>query len=192
LGFDYRASDNIQFNLNLFNYHWQDAILFKPLAERKAFVSQNLYTQEGHGLELEARWAIHQDFTLIGNFSVQSSRNASTQLDPGRAPQKEAFLRADWLLMPNWSLNVKANWVADRQREPGDLRTPINDYTTVDVTLLHKDVKKGWRFSVSIRNLFNADAREPSLGPDANGVVNLPYDLPLEGRNYFLEGSYQF
>jgi len=192
LGFNYRPIENVHLTLNLFDYRWDDAILFKPLAESKTFVSQNVYTQKGQGLEFEARWMVNREFTLTGNLSTQSSENASTHLDPGRAPKREAFLRADWLILPQWSLNTKVNWVADRQREPGDLRMPIDDYTTVDVTLLHRDIKSNWSFSASIRNLLDANAREPSLGPDANGIVNLPYDLPLEGRNFFLEGSYQF
>jgi iron complex outermembrane receptor protein len=45
---------------------------------------------------------------------------------------------------------------------------------------------------MGVRNLLDSDAREPSLGPNASGVVNIPYDLPLAGRHYFLEMNYQF
>ena len=45
-------------------------------------------------------------------------------------------------------------------------------------------------FAFMIRNLFDYDAREPSLNNGA--TVNLPNDLPLTGRTIYGELRYQF
>ena len=43
-----------------------------------------------------------------------------------------------------------------------------------------------WDFAFTVRNLFNADAREPSPAP---GLI--PHDLPLAPREYRFELSHQ-
>jgi len=45
-----------------------------------------------------------------------------------------------------------------------------------------------WQFGVSVHNLFDADAREPSPGP----VAQLPNDFPLAGRSLSVQATYQF
>jgi iron complex outermembrane receptor protein len=97
------------------------------------------------------------------------------------------------LLLPNWYLDLQAKWIADRQRAFGDPRPPIADYTTVDLTLRYKDNRNGWtNLAFGIRNLFNEEAREPSLGPDSKGMIAIPNDLPLAKRSLFLEWRYRF
>jgi iron complex outermembrane receptor protein len=84
------------------------------------------------------------------------------------------------------------NWVADTQRAFGDPRAPIPDYRTVDLTL-RTDRQRipgqtgQWNFSVSVRNLFNADAREPSVSGSS-----ITYDLPQPRRSYVIEASTAF
>jgi outer membrane receptor protein involved in Fe transport len=39
-----------------------------------------------------------------------------------------------------------------------------------------------------VRNLFNANAREPTA---ASSAINIPNDLPLPGRGAYLELRYQ-
>ena len=99
----------------------------------------------------------------------------------------EIYGRLDWSFAKDWSLNPQITWVGERQRVFGDTRPPLKDYTLVDVTLRRSQLKNHLEYAVSIRNLFDADAREPSLSP---GLI--PNDLPLSGRNYFAELSYDF
>lgn len=56
----------------------------------------------------------------------------------------------------------------------------------------YQPVKSHWEFALAVRNIFDADAREPSLAPDSNGIIGIPNDLPLPGRNYFAELRYHF
>jgi len=43
-----------------------------------------------------------------------------------------------------------------------------------------------------MRNVFDVDAREPSVGPDSSGILKIPNDLPLPGRSAFMEIRYHF
>ncbi len=85
-----------------------------------------------------------------------------------------------------WLASAQINRVADRQRAADDARPPIADYTTVDLTLRTSRGKDRWDFAASIRNAFNADAREPSLAP---GLI--PFDLPLPRRSIYLQAGYR-
>ena len=53
----------------------------------------------------------------------------------------------------------------DRQRAAGDLRSDIDDYSIVDITLRAKEIAPNIEFAVSARNLFDEEAMEPSLAP---------------------------
>jgi iron complex outermembrane receptor protein len=51
-------------------------------------------------------------------------------------------------------------------------------------------IKDQWEVAFSVRNLFDNDAREPSLW---NGKAALiPNDLPLAGRNFYGEIRFHF
>jgi len=192
LALDYSARKNLHLALNLFAYEWRDAIRFVPSDTEGTFVIRNAGKQKGRGFEMEARWLATKNFSVLANYSYQHAVDENDH-DPGLAPHQTGYLRTDWLVYPNWYLNTQINWVADRKRIFGDPRVPIDDYTTVDLTLRRKDIRQGnWNFAIGIRNLFDADAREPLYGPDTDGIVAVPNDLPLAGRNYFMELRYRF
>ena len=98
-------------------------------------------------------------------------------------------LRADWRLQPGWLANAQLNWVGSRQREPGDTRAPVANSTTLDLTLRSERSRGQWELALSVRNLLNADAREPS--PFGTPFVSIPNDLPLAGRSFYVQASYR-
>ena len=98
------------------------------------------------------------------------------------APHRRLFVRADWRFAPRWQVSVKANYVADRVREPGDTRAQIPDYTLVDLTLQRKSFAGNWDMRAMVTNLFNRDAREPTFKS-----VGMASDLPLPGRAFYLQ-----
>ena len=57
------------------------------------------------------------------------------------------------------------------------------DYTTVDLTVRVNATASGWEFAAGLRNLFNADAREP----DPSVPMQIPKDVPLAGRSFYLQ-----
>jgi iron complex outermembrane receptor protein len=188
LAFDYSARKNLHLALNFFAYKWHDAVRFSPKhAEEPNIFTLNAGNQKGYGFEMETRWLVTKNLSLLANYGYQHAVDENDH-DPGYAPHKTGYLRTDWLVYPNWYLNTQVNWIADRKRTFDDPRTAIDDYTTVDFTLRRKDIRQGhWNFAVGVRNLFDSDVREPSEKP-----IDIPNDLPLAGRNYFIELRYRF
>ena len=78
-------------------------------------------------------------------------------------------------------------------RAAGDNREALRDYATLDLTLRKKQVWNHLSLALSVRNLFDADVREPSPGPIAPLTVpHFPDDLPMAGRSVYGEVSYSF
>jgi iron complex outermembrane receptor protein len=123
---------------------------------------------------------------LSGNYAYQRSTDEATGQDAGYVPHHHLYGRADWRFMPSWLVSGQANYVADRRRPAGDIRPQLADYTTVDLTLRSERGRQKWNFAASIRNLFDANVREPSLAPG----TALPYDLPQAGRSLWLQAMY--
>lgn len=193
LAFDHRATDNLHFALNLFFYEITDKVLFVLTSPDSEVLSAvNIGAQKGHGLEFEARWKMSNRTNLLFNYAYQNSTDKTNNHEVANTPQHQVYLRSDWLLFPNWFLNTQANWVGKRARVLDDPRMDVDDYTTVDLTLRRKNLKEHWDITMSVRNLFDEDGREPTLGPDSSGIIAMPNDMPMAERNYWLEIGYHF
>ncbi len=125
-------------------------------------------------MELEAIWDATRNLRLSGNWSLQRSIDQATQQDAGMAPHQHLFGQVDWRFSPLWQVGTTVNHVADRHRQPGDLRPRIADYTTTDVTLRREKLIGNWEFRATVSNLFDRDVREPTFAPG-----NIPFDLPM-------------
>ncbi len=180
LALSWQPAPTLQTNLSLFHYRMRDMIRFVP--DASGFTAQNSGGQSGRGLELEATWDATRNLRLSGSFSLQHSIDEASGQDAGLAPHRRLFARADWRFAPQWQLGTTLNHVADRKRQPGDIRPQIADYTTLDLSLRREQLADGWTASVMLLNLFNQDAREPSLAP---GYI--PFDLPLPGRTLYVQ-----
>lgn len=175
LAFDYAHSGDLRMGLNIFYYEMEDIIRFTPTAE-------NTGDQTGHGLEWEFEWTVNDQLSLRGNYALQDSEDEDTSSDAPNAPQQQLYLRADYRITHTWSVNSQLNHVKDRVRAFGDPRPDVDDYTTLDLTVRGKELLPGLDVAISVRNLTDEDAFEPSLAP---GFI--PNDLPLAGRSVFAE-----
>lgn len=180
LAFSWQPANTLQTSLSLFHYRMRDIIRFVP--DASGATAQNTGDQTGRGLELEATWDATRNLRLSGSFSLQHSTDEATGQDAGLAPHRRLFARADWRFAPRWQLGTTLNHVAERKRQPGDTRSQIADYTTLDLSLRREQLAGGWTVSAMLLNLFNQDAREPSLAPG-----NIPFDLPLPGRTLYVQ-----
>jgi len=186
LAFAWQPASALQANLNLFRYRMKDILRFVRNPGGSA-TAQNAGQQRGQGMEVELAWEASQSLRLSGNYAQQRSIDAATDRDAGNAPRHHLYARADWRFMPGWTLNTQLNRVADRRREPTDTRPAIADYHTVDLTLRNRERSSDWDFAFTVRNLFDADAREPSPAPGS--IAN---DLPLAPREWRFELRRQF
>lgn len=190
LAFDYQISDDIRAGLNVFHYQMHDIIRFvTDPAPATTVTAQNSGDQEGHGLEFELNWKLAKALRLTGNYAFQRAEDNRTETDPGNAPRHQAYLRASWQALSNWSVNPQVKWIGERSRAAGDTRPALNGYTLVDLTLRHSPILHDRKLEVaaSVRNLLDENAYEPSLSP---GLI--PNDFPLAGRNFYLEAAYKF
>lgn len=185
--FSWQARPDTQLQLSLFRYKMKDII--RSAGYPATWI--NAGSQHGQGFELEATHDLRSNLRLAGNYAFQHSVDDTSGQDAGYAPRHHLMGRVDWGLAGGLLLSGQVNRVADRHRAPGDTRPAIADYTTVDLTLRTLRHKSGWDVAVSIRNLFDADAREPSLySPDNPVKVLIPNDLPLAGRSLYLQLTY--
>lgn len=183
----WQARKDTQVNVNVFRYRMKDIIraVTNAVAGTGSTIN-NTGNQNGQGMELELVWNAGRDLRLTGNYAYQHSIDETTNQDAGYAPHHHLYARADWRFAGGWLLSPQVNWVAGRKRAAGDNRPPVADYTTLDLNL--RTVRGGgrWDFSVAVRNLFNADVREPSLAP---GLI--PNDLPMAPRAVYLQAIYK-
>lgn len=189
LAFDYRPNYELTLMTNFFYYDWSDIIQFIPDLNNSTRTAQNSGEQTGYGMEFEATWQATDHFTLTGNFAVQNSTDETQDVPAAKSPEKQLYLRANWILPKDWRINVRANWVMERNRLSGDIRPDIDDYLLFDLSL-RKVMSNSFEFSLTVNNLFDEDAREPS--PNSDPMPFIPNDLPLSGRALLGEVRYNF
>ncbi|MES2262232.1 MAG: TonB-dependent receptor [Pseudomonadota bacterium] len=186
--FAWQAHADAQINLTLYRYAMANIIRLLPSAAAGTYATYaNTGKQVGRGVELEGSWNAGRDLRLVGNYAWQRSEDSSTGHDAGYAPRHHLNGRADWHVGSGYTFSQQVNWVAGRRRAAGDLRAPIADYHTLDLTLSTRRGKNQWNFSAAVRNLFNADTREPSVAPG----LALPHDLPTAPRALSIQASYK-
>lgn len=187
LAFSHQLSSQLLYTANIYSYNIKDFITFAP--QTGGAKAQNVGELQGHGLELEADYSPFYNLRFLVNFAYQKSTDKKTDVDIGDAPNQQVYARSEWTVATDWHLDGQVTWVGEQKRVLGDPRPALSDYTTVDLTLRKQEVIKGVELAVSVRNLFDADVREPSTG---GVVVNIPNDYPMAGRSVYAELAYKF
>lgn len=190
LAFDYRPLNKLRLSLNIFHYWWKDLILLRPDAGKPTYSAQNVGLQTSYGTELEAEWKAADTLKLLGNYSFQKSQDEALNHDAGYAPHHQVYLRANWEFLPDWSFTPQAKWIIGRGRTDKDTRPAVADYTWVDFTLRRQHIAQHWEVAFSVRNVLDANAREPGLMGNTSAAI--PNDLPLPGRSFFGEVRVNF
>jgi outer membrane cobalamin receptor len=188
MAFAWQARADTLVNLTFYRYTMDNIIrtVPNPMVGTGATYA-NTGSQRGHGVELEAAWDLTRELHLVGNYAGQRSVDEKSGLDAGYAPRHHWNGRADWQCSSDLLLSAQVNRVAGRKRSGGDLRLPIADYTTLDMTLATNRGAHNWNLSATVRNLFNGVVLEPSLAPG----LALPHDLPMAPRTLSVQLSYQ-
>jgi iron complex outermembrane receptor protein len=186
LAFAYEVSRKLNINLSAFNYKVKDIINIVATRHR------NQGDMSGTGGEIEARYKFDSSLSFLGNYSYVKTEDSRTNAEFGYYPTHMAYLREEWQFRQDWNLDTQVHHVGSRPRTKADTRDKVKSYTTVDMTVRGRKIATDWELAVSARNLFDADVREPSRANFDTGVAAIPNDLPMEGRNFFMEISRHF
>lgn len=182
LSFAWRASRDLNLGINLFDYLQKN-----PIVDAGG-VFMNVDPHRIRGFELEAVWQVGRTLRLSGNLTRRTVDDEQfTRLrvpDHFAIPQQDAYLRADWTFLPKWHWNLQANWTGKRTQAPTDTRAPLGSQTVADTTIRYYHGSE-WEFAASIRNLFDAEARE-------HAGTAIPGRLPMPRRNFYAEARYKF
>ncbi len=178
----YQPTPELQLSGNLFYYRIHDLILFVGNQ------AENAGERTGRGTELEANYQASDKVNLIANYAYQQSIDVDTDTDVGEAPNHQIYGRVEYEFDEDTFISTQANWVGKQKRVDGDTRSPVGSYVFVDLTLKRKNLGERLDLSLSIRNLFDRKAFDPSPGP----VVGIEGDLPLAGRSLYGEIAYNF
>ncbi|GAB1256093.1 TonB-dependent receptor [Aurantivibrio plasticivorans] len=185
LVFNYRYSYALNTQFSIYRYDIDGLINFVPdpmnVGEK---VAQNSHDQDGHGVEMEASWALNDALTLSGNFAWQDTENSQLKEPVAEAPKQLISMRVDWQLYDQWQLTGSLRHVADRERASFDSRDDLDDYTLVNINLFKERVFGHWDMGLVIHNAFDEEALEP-------GDPSIPIDHPLQGRSIIFSLDYR-
>lgn len=190
LAVNYRPAHNLVMDFNVFSYKWSDIIQFIPDSSGTSRTAQNTGEQTGFGFEYETKWSVTDTLNVVGNMAWQKSTDEDADEDAANSPEKQMYFRVNWDFLPNYSANIQANWVMDRNRDYRDPRKSIDDYVLVDLTLRRTNLFGNFELALLAKNIFDEDAREPT--PNGEPVPFIPNDLPLPGRSLLGEIRYKF
>jgi iron complex outermembrane receptor protein len=178
------TAKNMQINVNIYRLKMNDIIGLKPnevIGTGSTFA--NFGKQDGRGMELEVVYDSSRALRFSGNYAYQHTVDLKNGVDAGNTPHHHLFAKAEWRFADGWMLSPQFDVVAGRKRPFGDTRPDTPDYKTFDLSL--KTTKfNNFDISATVRNMFNADVREP-------GSTLIPNDLPMPKRSFYLQASYK-
>lgn len=182
--FDYRPSNSLRTAVNVYYYKIEDLISAIPDTNQSTSTFQNGGAQDGFGTEFEWNWRWSEHWNLSGNYAWQNTVNNQTDKRVVGVPEHHIFSALTWYFLPQWQLQPQINWIGGRRQLADDNRQ-LDDYETVDLTLRGKKLFGHVNLSASLRNIFDANAREPVS-------IQLPENIPLAGRSFYFEASVDF
>lgn len=177
LALTHSPRDDLRLGVNLFRFELKDVITAEPVAGLSKRRYQNSGRHRIRGLELEGWWQLNDRVGLSANYAYNDPDD--TEHREHAVPRHQAYLRGDWRFRPGWSWNLQGNWIGERGRSARDDRAAVDDHLVIDTTLRYAPTRE-WELGLSVRNLFDEDARDYTRGSIAN-------DLPLPGRSLYLE-----
>jgi iron complex outermembrane receptor protein len=187
LAFDYRPTKHVTGLLNIFSYQAEDLI-----AVAGDGIYQNTGQQDGHGIEVEGKWQATSQLQLSANMSWLKAELPLTNEDISQVPGVMSYLDVRYQITDTWKITSQAYYVGSRDREAGDTRVDVGDYTKLDVALSWHP-NSVWDVQLGAKNLLDEDIRSPSpnSGLFAAGL-GFPDDYPMNSRSVYASVSMTF
>ncbi|MFA7593561.1 MAG: TonB-dependent receptor [Thiohalobacteraceae bacterium] len=193
VAFDYQPTFDTRIGVSVFNYNARDLIRFVPDSNGLTATAANTAGQDGHGFELELDSHLTPALDLRTHYAYQRSTDRETDAQAAFSPEHQAYVQLRWRPVDLWEVSTQVKWVGERVREPGDPRDPLEGYALLDGALTRTGARGQWSLQLSLLNLLDTDAREPSpMEPGVPGGALIPDDYPLAGRAAFLTGRLAF
>jgi outer membrane receptor for ferrienterochelin and colicin len=176
---------NLQSQLNLFWYQTDNLITERkisgPLSQSESRIFNNSQGANTYGLETELSYQILDNLNFNVNYTYLNINPNSPVNDQFiiTAPRHEVYAEINWEFFPDWFADLRSTSVLGRERATQDSRDPIKNYTQLDFTLRSLNIADHLDLTFNIKNLLDADVRDPSI--DGNAI---PYDFPLAGRSF--------
>jgi iron complex outermembrane receptor protein len=181
---DFRPSSTLRTALNLYYYQINNLITAVPDPSRQTNIYQNSGNQDGYGTEYDFNWQWSEQWNVKGNYSWQHSTNEVTNRSVAGVPEHHVYVAFQWQFIHNWQFQPQINWIGGRTNLLGDNRN-LRDYETIDFTLRGKKLFGHLNLAASLHNAFDINYFEPA-------ALQLPQNLPMPGRSFYLEASVNF
>lgn len=174
-------SPQVQTKASLYEYALDDLIrggtapgsTNNPLTKIK---KQNRGSRHGYGLELEATYRATPDLRVTGNYAYFNLFDAEADDLARVIPEHQVYVALDWDITRQWSLSTRLKWMSDREWNFYGETAKLPAYSWVSTSLRHTD-PQGWFISLTVDNLFDTEAAEPT------NFTAIPYGIPLPGRS---------
>lgn len=190
VAFNYKFSENLGLNLNIYKYKIKDLIDFIPddSSTNKTATAQNQGELSGTGTEFEISYKINTQVKLLANYAYQKTTDITVNNDLGNSPNHQAYMRINWKVLNNLIVNAQMTYVGQQKRSDLDSRSPADAYINSVLSINYKDIIPEWDIRLTVNNIFNEDIREPSPGPSAtSSAIAIPNDIPQAGRSFYVD-----
>lgn len=165
--------------------------------------NQNIGKAEVVGLEFDSDFMLTDTLTLFFNYTFSDGDYhdlPETLISPPTAhdgnsipdiPQHKANVGFTYSLLRDLTLNLRANYVGDRDTIQTDPVKKVDQYILCHANIRWENVfTKGLYFQLLVRNLFNTKAFDPGIRTATGGYY--PTEQPIEGRNVWFTVGYKF
>lgn len=179
LSIEQEVSENLSLSANAFVYKQIGDIGAVPSdasPNGREFV--NLSGEEdGAGIDITASWDISQNTNLRfgAAFETKKTDNPDAEIAPSFLPQIELTHSFN----SRWDMMISGFGVFNRERTDDDERAPADDYVIVNASVFNRTMFNNATLSLSVQNVFDADATE-----DISEEIT--FDLPILPRRALL------
>lgn len=161
--------------------------LIAPVSTSTAVnTSANVGELKVEGVEAEFAHRFNDGSRVSMNYTYQHAINQVTRERVADVPLHRANLNYQYYLSRHIGVFSGVLYKGETIRETGDTRSNVDDYVTLDLAVVMKDL---WRKNLELRaSVYNALDKE-YVDPAPNVMVS---DYPKDDRNFMLEATYLF